>query len=256
MTKKPTGALVPTGKNLPAKKGSANALLASIRSAKAVVRQPATPLADPNRSARLAQALAGSGEDPKLVFAFDATASREEAWETSREVTDALFRAIPGKLQVALAVHGGSNLHTFTAFTTKPNQLRDLAASIHCIAGFTRLVDIMDRTRKQDGVKVLLYIGDVFEEHDEAAYELADSLKIKGTRVIILHEGHQSANVFAGIAKRTGGAVLPFDPASVDLVREMLEAVGALAVGGVKLLQQTKSAGATLLLEHLTNKKD
>ena len=51
---------------------------------------------------------------PRLVFAFDATASREPAWETARQVTDALVRALPGELDVALAVHGGSRLLTFT----------------------------------------------------------------------------------------------------------------------------------------------
>ena len=57
---------------------------------------------------------------PRLVFAFDATASREPAWETARQVTDALVRALPGELDVALAVHGGSRLHTFTEFTAEP----------------------------------------------------------------------------------------------------------------------------------------
>ena len=47
-------------------------------------------------------------ERPRLVFGFDATASREPAWATARQVTDALVRALPGELDVALAVHGGS----------------------------------------------------------------------------------------------------------------------------------------------------
>jgi hypothetical protein len=50
-----------------------------------------------------------------LVFGFDATASREPAWAAARQVTDALVQALPGELDVALAVHGGGRLHTFTA---------------------------------------------------------------------------------------------------------------------------------------------
>src|SRR6185312_7334552 len=57
----------------------------------------------------------------RLVFGFDATASREPAWDTARQVTDALVRALPGELDVALAVHGGARLHTFTDFTADPN---------------------------------------------------------------------------------------------------------------------------------------
>src|ERR1700755_2823194 len=82
---------------------------------------------------------------PRLIFGFDATASREPAWATARTVTDALVKALPGELDVALAVHGGSMLHTFTEFTSDPNRPRDRAAGISCIAGFTRLLPILSR---------------------------------------------------------------------------------------------------------------
>jgi hypothetical protein len=96
----------------------------------------------------------------RLVFGFDATASREPAWATARQVTDALVRALPGALDVALAVHGGSRLHTFTEFTANPNTLRDRAAGITCIAGHTRLLPILSRSLSSAGVRVITYIGD------------------------------------------------------------------------------------------------
>src|SRR5271165_558641 len=92
---------------------------------------------------------------PRLVFAFDATASREPAWATARRVTDALVRALPGELDVALAVHGGSRLHTFTEFTADPNTLRDRAAAISCIAGHTQLLPILARSLSSPGVRVV-----------------------------------------------------------------------------------------------------
>src|SRR6516162_4678526 len=101
---------------------------------------------------------------PRLIFGFDATASREPAWAAARAVTDALVKALPGELDVALAVHGGSMLHTFTEFTANPNTLRDRAAGISCIAGFTRLLPILSRALSNSGVRVVVYIGDVFEE--------------------------------------------------------------------------------------------
>src|SRR5271157_954362 len=54
-----------------------------------------------------------TGSRPRMVFGFDATASREPAWDTARQVTDALVKALPGALDVALAVHGGGRMHTF-----------------------------------------------------------------------------------------------------------------------------------------------
>src|ERR1700760_4405641 len=56
-------------------------------------------------------AIAGDPPRPRLVFAVDAPASREPAWATARQVTDALVKATPGGLDVALAVHGGSRVH-------------------------------------------------------------------------------------------------------------------------------------------------
>ena len=43
----------------------------------------------------------------RLVFAFDATASRSEAWDAAKGLTDTLLGTLPGQLDVALAVHGG-----------------------------------------------------------------------------------------------------------------------------------------------------
>src|SRR6516165_2521086 len=71
-------------------------------------------------------------ERARLVFAVDATASRSAAWEAAKQLTDILFEAIPGKLNVALAVHGGGRVHTFTAFTDDAGRLRDMAMGIRC----------------------------------------------------------------------------------------------------------------------------
>ena len=69
----------------------------------------------------------------------------------ARQVTDALVRALPGELDVALAVHGGSRLHTFTSFTAEANTLRDRAASISCISGRTQLLPILSRSLAAPG---------------------------------------------------------------------------------------------------------
>src|SRR6516162_7400182 len=88
-------------------------------------------------------------ERARLVFAVDATASRSAAWEAAKQLTDILFEAIPGKLDVALAVHGGGRVHTFTAFTDDAGRLRDMAMGIRCRSGDTRLIDILARAVRQ-----------------------------------------------------------------------------------------------------------
>jgi hypothetical protein len=204
----------------------------------------------------------GTPSRPRLVFAVDATASREPAWAIAREVTDALVKALPGELDVALAVHGGSRVHTFTAFTNDALTLRDLAAGVTCHAGMTRLLPILSASLKHRSVRVVIYIGDVFEESLTAGRQLADKMGTRGTKLIVLHDttdrfAHRDAEVFWDLAKRSGGCVLPFDASASARLREILAAVAVYAVGGEKLLRQRRHAlpGAVALLEHLDNQR-
>lgn len=196
---------------------------------------------------------------PRLVYAVDATASRAAAWEAAKKLQDKLFAAVPGELDVCLAVHGGNEVHTFTAFTADAGELRKLAARIRCRAGYTRLLDILARSLKT-GASIVVYIGDVFEESERKALHLAKLLKRNKTRVIVLHDRDgQDADVevFHAIAEITGGAVLPFDPSSLERLGELLEAVAVLAVGGVELVEEKRPSmpAAGLLLEHLGHKR-
>jgi hypothetical protein len=196
---------------------------------------------------------------PRLVYAVDATASRSAAWEAAKKLQDKLFAAVPGELDVCLAVHGGNQVHTFTSFTADAMELRKLAARIRCRAGYTRLLDILARSLKTRASTVV-YIGDVFEESERKALHLARLLKRNKTRVIILHDRDgQDADVevFHAIAEITGGAVLPFDPSSLERLGELLEAVAVLAVGGVELVEEKRPSmpAAGLLLEHLGRKR-
>lgn len=195
---------------------------------------------------------------PRLVFGFDATASREPAWAMARTVTDALVKALPGELDVALAVHGGGWLHTFTAFTADANTLRDRAASIRCLAGSTRLLPILQRSLHEPGVRVVTYIGDVFEESLPRGQKIADDMGARGIKLIVLHDttdwaARRDAELFLDLARRTGGCVLPFDLGAPGKLRDILAAAAVYAVGGETLLEarQDEMPGATLLLEHL-----
>lgn len=198
---------------------------------------------------------------PRLVIAFDATASREPAWDAAVPVTDVLLRTLPGELDVVLAAHGGGKVHTFTEFTADPRELRDRAAGVRCRAGETRLLEILRRVLELDGVGVVVYIGDLFEESPREARRLADALLLRGTRVIVLHDtssGDMSAKpVFEMFAQRTGGAVLPFDISALDRLGELLQAVAVLAVDGIEGLQANRETmpATTLLLEHISTSR-
>lgn len=208
-------------------------------------------------------------ERARMVLAVDATASRARAWKASQEVMGAMFTALPGELDVALAVHGGGKVQTFTGFMPDVKSLRRIAARVTCKGGYTKLLEIFERVLKLKRVRVVVYVGDVFEESRPYALRLAKMLAAKDTRVIILHDtvhtdarysgslDHDDGEVFRQIAAITGGAVLPFDASALDRLSELLQAVSVLAVGGPELLetkQQTMPA-APLLIERIAASK-
>jgi hypothetical protein len=266
MTDKPNFVLVPDDAGVsrpvsggPVARASGGGMLARLRSVASAV----TAAAD------VASALLAVGhaeppveavtpKRPRLVFAVDATASREPAWAAARRVTDALVKALPGELDVALAVHGGGRVHTFTGFTNDANTLRDRAAGVECISGHTRLLPILSASGKQAGVRVVVYVGDVFEESVMQGRRLADAMGVAGTKLIVLHDtadpaARRDAEVFWDLAKRTGGCVLPFDASAPGRLRDILSAVAVYAVGGEKLLRERRHElpGAVALLENL-----
>lgn len=206
---------------------------------------------------------------PRLVFGIDMTASRQPSIEPAKQLQDVVLRTLPGELEVALAAHGGEQVHTFTPFTSNPQRLRDLAAGLRCRGGQTRLLEILRRALKQRGVRCVVYVGDMFEESSSAAAEIAAELAERKIRVIVLHDtslrcesgdagSYDAAGaVFGMLAARTGGAVLPFDISALEELAKLLEAVAVLAVGGTEMLAEKQSTmpAAKLLLPYLGSSK-
>lgn len=247
---KPSNPPVWTGRILERLRSMATSAVTAVKSTAPALRSALSHAEPPAETAAPAR--------PRLVFAVDATASREPAWAIARQVTDALVKALPGQLDVALAVHGGSRVHTFTAFTNNAATLRDRAAGVVCQAGTTRLLPILSASLKQSAVRVVIYIGDVFEESVVQGRRLADAMGAEGIRLIVLHDTADTAarrdvEVFWDLAKRTGGCVLTFDANAPGRLRDLLSAVAVYAVGGEKLLQERRHElpGAVALLEHL-----
>jgi hypothetical protein len=261
MTEKPNFILVPHDALPPTEPARAGGLLGRLRTiaTTAVTAAAGVFPAVGNRAEPPEDS--GTPPRPRLIFAVDATASREPAWAAARQVTDALVKALPGALDVALAVHGGSRVHTFTAFTSDGNTLRDRAAGVACVAGMTRLLPILSASLKRPGVRVVIYIGDVFEESIVQGRQIADAMGAQGTRLIVLHDtadpaARRDAEVFWDLAKRTGGCVLPFDASASGRLRDLLSAVAVYAVGGEKLLRARRHElpGAVALLENLSKR--
>lgn len=235
-------------KNLPEKRDRA-AFLDLVRGSKAL---SATP-----KKETLAKAIQSESR-PRLLFTMDATASREPSWNVAKEITGAMFEAVPGALDVALAYHGGGRLQEITPFSASAKAFLDKLHMVQCRAGCTALNKILNAAIDIPRLKALIYVGDCFEESTIEAVELAQQLKLKGVRCFMFHDtssGNQGYDVktartiFEQIAQITGGALLPFDENSPGMVKALLEAIAIFASLGIKALEQkTKYLPAARLL--------
>lgn len=83
-------------------------------------------------------AKAGQG---RLVFALDATASREATWDQACELQSELFLATRdlGGLAIQLCYYRGYGEFKATRFVTQTEQLLKLMNGVRCLGGITQI---------------------------------------------------------------------------------------------------------------------
>lgn len=222
------------------------------KSSKSAFLEKVGALSKPKDSSKLASALK---KTPKLLFAMDATASRQASWDVAQEITLSMFDVIPGGLKIALAHHSGGQLREVTDFKDDSSFFKKKINAVRCVAGETALNQVLENASEIPGLNSLIYIGDAFEENPASAFEIARKLKAKGVPCFLFQEGDNPyvKETFTSIAEITGGAVFPFAMDSLLHVRERLDAIAAFAAGGMKLLQEKRASlpAARELIERL-----
>ncbi len=189
----------------------------------------------------------------RLLFAIDATASRQPTWDLACELHAELFAeaARAGNIAIQLCYYRGLNEFVASRWATTPDQLRDQMISVTCRGGRTQLRKVLEHAQREAArhpVRALVFIGDCFEEDGHEAVRLAGQLAIRGLPVFIFQEGNDrsASRVFTSIARLTGGAHIPFDSNSPDELRRLLGAVAHFATGGRAALEHyaSRSGGA------------
>ena len=194
----------------------------------------------------------------RLIFALDATMSREETWDMACSMQADMFRTVAsiGGLNVQLVYYRGLNECRASRWVTDPEQLAKLMTKISCHAGHTQIGKVLAHTKRETGllkVAVVVFVGDAFEEDADEIVPLAQELGQLNTPVFMFQEGDNRTveRVFREIAKASHGAYCRFDEGSADQLRELLKLVATFAVGGVAALEASKSADAVRLLSQL-----
>lgn len=208
-----------------------------------------------NEVARTPPPVAGSGRG-RLIFAMDATASREPSWDQACQVQGQMFleTAALGGLDVQLMYYRGFNECKASRWVDNPLDLVKLMTSVLCLAGQTKIKRILQHAIKETDrkrVAALVFVGDAFEEDIDEIGQIAGQLGMLGVRAFMFQEGHkpEAERAFRHIAKLTKGAHCRFDANSPDQLRELLGAVAAYAAGGRKALSDlSKRSGQAVKL--------
>ena len=199
--------------------------------------------------------LAADAPGGRLIFALDATASRQPTWDQACELQADMFHAAigVGGLEVQLVYYRGPNGECKASnWMTDPNRLASAMSRITCEGGYTQIEIVLRHTRRENEkgkVAALCFVGDATEEKLDALCGAAS--RLCDVPIFAFQEGDNAEveKAFREITRITRGAYARFDAGSADQLRDLLKAVGAFAAGGRAALEGKKEA--VKLLEQL-----
>jgi hypothetical protein len=200
-----------------------------------------------------------AGTRGRLVFALDATMSRQPTWDMACTLQADMFReaASLGSLDIRLVYYRGFNECRASKWISDSIELARLMSKIDCRGGNTQIGRVLGEARREaaaSGVRAVVFVGDAMEESVDDLSAKAGELGMLKVPVFMFQEGHDPAaeQAFREIARLSGGAWCRFDPGAAAQLRELLRAVAAYAAGGreaLKRLSARESSAAKLLAQ-------
>jgi hypothetical protein len=202
-----------------------------------------------------------TGRRGRLIFALDATMSRQPTWDTACRLQADMFleaQAIGG-LDVQLLYFRGTNECRASRWVSEPAALAALMEKIECHGGLTQIRRVLTHARAETEkarVQALVYVGDAVEEKIDHLCAKAGELGLLGVPAFVFQEGDDATaeRAFREIARLSHGAYCRFKAGAAHELRELLRAVAAYAAGGMKALDDLsarRNAGAIKLIEQM-----
>lgn len=212
--------------NLPADKSSPEQIAAFLRRLETVPR----PAAAARRG--------------RLMFAMDATASRQPTWDRACQLQGKMFEATAalGGLDIQLVFFRGfGECKSAPWLACAPELLRRMTA-VTCLAGQTQWCRVLGHAITETGqqrVNALVAVGDSMEEDVDRLGDLAGQLGVLGVPVFLFQEGDDptAQRAFQQVARLSGGAWCRFDGTSAQQLKDLLSAVAVFAAGGRAALE-------------------
>ncbi|MFC4169417.1 VWA domain-containing protein [Teichococcus aestuarii] len=201
---------------------------------------------------------AGTHRPGRLIFAIDATASRQPSWDRACAVQADMFQAAAahGGLAVQLAYYRGFGEFAATPFLTDGRDLARRMSGVSCLGGHTQIGRVLAHAETEtarEKVAALVFVGDAVEEEADALCHAAGRLGLRGTPAFVFQEGEDpvATGVLRQVAKLSGGAHRRLDGGSAAALRDWLNAVAVFAAGGRAALARLQASPARTLAAQL-----
>ncbi len=201
------------------------------------------------------------GARGRLVFALDATMSRQPTWDQACLLQAEMFReaAAAGGLDIQLVYYRGLAECRASPWVAEPDRLGALMSRIDCRGGHTQIAKVLAHARREnDKAKIgaLVFVGDAMEESLDDLCAGAGELGLRSVPAFMFQEGYDPVceRAFRELARLSRGAYCRFAPGAAHELGELLRAAAAYAAGGMKALADLEarhSTGAARLLEQL-----
>ena len=202
---------------------------------------------------------AGSGG--KLMFALDATMSRQPTWDTACHIQAEMFQEAGkiGGLKIKLVYFRGFGECRASRWFESSDDLARAMGRISVQGGRTQIGKVLSaalQSAANEKIAALVYVGDCMEEDVDILCDRAGQLGLLGVPMFVFQEGRDAVaeQAFREMARLTNGAYCHFDAGSAKQLSELLKAVAVFASGGHKALQALErqgGQGARLLLQQI-----
>jgi hypothetical protein len=195
----------------------------------------------------------------KLIFAMDATMSRQPTWDNALSIQSQMFMEAKraGGLSVQLVYFRGFNECRASRWVDDPESLARLMTKVDCRGGNTQVARVLSHIKSEAGaskVSAVVYVGDAFEESIDKVCQAAGEIGLLGLPIFMFQEGTdaQAEKAFREISRLTRGAYFRLDSSAPSVLAELLSAVAAYASGGREALENKGGSAARALLQQLT----
>lgn len=174
---------------------------------------------------------------PRVIFALDATMSRQATWDKAANLQAELFNAAGRGIDVQLVYFRGIGECSASPWLNDSARLMSLMTKVDCRTGRTQIGRIFTHAKREaekGSIRALVYVGDALEEKIDPVGEQAAELGRLGVPIFMLLDGNDeaAASAFGELARLSNGICARFNEGSAKQLADRLRTVGKFIANG------------------------